>query len=185
MKIDKKTRIILAVALPALLIVLGLVIFDYVKKSPQTLLKVMAEHVDLQVKDVVYTDVGQSGEKWEIRADTVRYLKKENLAVFEKVNIKLMTKDGRTFRMSGAQGKLQTDTKNMEISGNVEVISDRGERFRTEVLHYANAQSIVYTDGAVTMWGDKMRIRGNGMTLNLKQGELNIASGVKGQLQQK
>jgi LPS export ABC transporter protein LptC len=185
MKLKRKVWIVLGFSLAALLAAIALLAVDLYKTSPKTLLKVMADNVDLQVKNVLYTDVGQSGEKWEIRADTARYHKKENLAFFDKVQVKLVNPEGKTFRMTGDQGKLQTDTKNIEISGNVEILSDRGDRLRTDVLHYTHAENAVHTDGAVTMWGNNMQIRGIGMILNMKQGQLSLQSSVKGQIQGK
>jgi LPS export ABC transporter protein LptC len=185
MKFNKKKGIILGFTLLVISVAITFLAINFYKASPETVLKVMADNVDLQVKNVIYTDVGQSGEKWEIRADTARYAKKENLAFFDTVRVKLVTNEGKTFVMTGERAKLQTDTKNIEISGNVEILSDRGDRFRTDILRYNNTDSTVHTDGAVTMWGDQMQIRGTGMTLNLKQGQLSLQSKVKGQIQGK
>ncbi len=185
MKLNRKVWIVLGFSLAAVLAAITLLAINFYKASPETLLKVMADNVDLQVKDVIYTDVGQSGEKLEIRADTARYHKKGNMALFDRVQVKLVTPEGKTFRMTGDRGKLQTDTKNIEISGNVEILSDRGDRLRTDVLHYTHAKNTVHTDGAVTMWGDQMQIRGIGMILNLKQGQLSLQSRVKGDIQGK
>jgi LPS export ABC transporter protein LptC len=185
MKLNKKNGIILGLTLLVILAAITLLAINFYKASPETLLKVMADNVDLQVKNVVYTDVGHSGEKWEIRADTARYARKENLAFFDTVKIKLVTSEGKIFVMTGERAKLQTDTKNIEISGNVEILSDRGDRFSTDTLRYTNAESTVHTDGAVTMRGDQMQIRGTGMILNLKQGHLSLQSKVKGEIQGK
>ena len=185
MKLNKKTWVILGFTLLVVFAAIAFLVIDFSKTSPKALLKVMADNVDLQVKNVIYTDVGQSGEKWEIKADTARYLKKENLALFDKVQIKLVTGDGKTFLMTGDRAKLQTDTKNIEISGNVEIVSDRGDRFRTDMLRYTDADSTVHTDGTVTMGGGQMQIRGAGMTLNIKKGHLTLLSKVKGQIQGK
>jgi LPS export ABC transporter protein LptC len=185
MKLNKKNGIIFGLTLLVILAAIALLAINFYKASPETLLKVMADNVDLQVKNVVYTDVGHSGEKWEIRADTARYARKENLAFFDTVKIKLVTSEGKIFVMTGERAKLQTDTKNIEISGNVEILSDRGDRFSTDTLRYTNAESTVHTDGAVTMRGDQMQIRGTGMILNLKQGHLSLQSKVKGEIQGK
>jgi LPS export ABC transporter protein LptC len=183
MKIDRKKWIILGFTLLVIIAAIILLTFDYFKTSTETALKIMADNVDLQVKNVIYTDVGKSGEKWEIRADTARYAKKENLAFFDTVRVKLVTSEGKTFIMTGEQAKLQTDTKNIEISGNVEILSDRGDRFQTDMLRYTNENSTIHTDGVVTLWGDRMLVKGTGMTLNLKQGKLSLQSKVKGQIQ--
>lgn len=182
MKFSKKTWIILGVTLLVILSAVALLVIGFNKSTPTKLLKVMAENVDLQVKDVIFTDVGQSGEKWEIRADTARYLKKENLALFDKVRIKLVTVDGKTFVMTGDQGRLQTDVRNIELSGNVEVVSDHGDRFRTEKLYYNDAESKIHTDGIVTLGSDQVQIRGTGMVLNMKKGQMTLLSKVSGNI---
>ena len=99
----------------------------------------MSDRVDLQVKNVRYTEVGDSGMKWEITADTARYQKKENLALFEKVKVRLVMKDGRVFVMNGDRGRLNTQSRDMEIEGNVGIVSENGDRFSTDRLRYRNA----------------------------------------------
>lgn len=183
MKRNRKVWIALGFSLAAVLAAIALLVVDLYKTPPKTLLKVLADNVDLQVKDVLFTDVGQSGEKLEIKADTARYHKKENMAFFDKIHVKMLTPEGRVFRMTGDRGKLQTDTKDIEISGNVEILSDHGDRLRTDVLYYTHAKSAVHTDGAVTIWGDRMQIRGIGMIINLKEGQMSLQSKVKGQVQ--
>lgn len=183
MKFHKRKWIILGLTFLGILAVLALLFADVFKSSTESALKIMADNVDLQVKNVVYTDIGRSGEKWEIRADTARYARKENLAFFDVVKVKFVTGEGKTFLMTGQRAKLHTDSKNIEISGNVEVLSERGDRFRTDRLRYTHADGTVHTDGAVTFWSDQMQIRGTGMILDLKQGQLSLKSGVKGQVQ--
>lgn len=173
----------LGISLAAVLAVTASLVVDLYKTPPKTLLKVLADNVDLQVKDVLFTDVGYSGEKLEIRADTARYHRQDKTAFFDRVRIKMVTPEGRIFRMTGNQGMLRTDTKDIEISGNVEILSDQGDRLHTDVLHYTHAKSAVHTDGAVSMWGDRMQISGVGMNINLKEGHLSLHSRVKGQVQ--
>ena len=45
--------------------------------SPETMLKVMSERADLEVRDVLYRQVRQDGVKWEIRAKKARTLKRK------------------------------------------------------------------------------------------------------------
>jgi LPS export ABC transporter protein LptC len=185
MKLQRKTWIIGACML--LILTLGIIfgVRAFYEAAPKKLLKIMADNIDLQVKNVVYTDVGQSGEKWEIRADTARYIKKENLALFDRVKVKLLTADGKIFNMTGDKGQLKTDTKNIEITGNVEIVSDKGDRFTTDKLNYVDAESKVYTESAVTMGNRDMQIRGVGMALNMKSGEVSVLSCVKADIKVK
>ena len=63
MKFNRKTWIIIGLTSLAVLSILTAIMTVFYSKAPQTILKVMADNVDLQVKNVIYTDVGQSGEK--------------------------------------------------------------------------------------------------------------------------
>ena len=184
-RFKKKTWIIAGLACLLVLSVFVALRAVNERKAPQKLLKVMAENIDLQVKNVVYTDVGQSGEKWEIKADTVQYLRKENLALFEKIRVRMLTADGKSFILTGDKGRFQTERKDIEIVGNVEGTSDRGERFTTDKLNYNNAEGKIYPDSAVTMESGQLKIKGTGLTVNMKSGELNLVSRVKAEIKLK
>jgi LPS export ABC transporter protein LptC len=101
-------------------------------------LKVIDDQVDLYIKDVHYTEVGDSGNRLEINADSAAFLKKENEARFERVRMKLILPDGKTYELSADRGKLRTDRKDVEIEGNVVILSSRGDRFTTNRLFYSD-----------------------------------------------
>jgi len=108
------------------------------------LLKALPD-VDLKIKGFVYTEVGEANVKWEVTAETATYSKKQNLAVFDRVQIKLTTSDSKVFVMSADKGQMFTDKNNIEIKkieikGNVVIISDAGDRFSTDHLSYNDAE---------------------------------------------
>lgn len=145
-------------------------------------IKILSDNVDLQVKDVLYTDVGDSGLKWEIAADTAKYMKNENLAVFDNVKIKVILKNGRTFVMTGKSGRMNTETKSMEISGNVAIVSDSGDRLTTDVLKYSGTEQRFFTDSPVVMENSRMHVQGTGMTLSLNDQDVSLLSKVKARI---
>jgi LPS export ABC transporter protein LptC len=148
---------------------------------PRKALQIMAENVDLQVQNVTYTDVGSSGEKWEVKADTARYMRGQKIALFDKVAIKLILADGQTFLLTGDRGRLETERKDMDIEGNVVILSDRGDRFTTDRLHYDHAARKIFTNGPVAMENNRLKIRGTGLTLRLDSRDLKISSRVAAQ----
>lgn len=178
MKISKKTGFVTAIV--AAVILTAIVLFiGQGKDASKSALKVMAENVDLQVKNILLTEVGGAGEKWEIRAETAQYKRKENLALFDKVTVKLIMKDGKTFVMTGDKGKFMTEAKDMEISGNVVITSEQGDRFTTDQMKYSYKDRKVYTDGNVTMDNPRMTVTGVGMSLLMNEKKINILSNVK------
>ena len=182
MKLSKKTIIIssIVVVLIAILITAVAIIKINVNK-PRNLLKALPD-VDLKIKGFVYTEVGEANVKWEVTAETATYNKKQNLAVFDRVQIKLTTSDGKVFIMKGDKGLMFTDTKNIEIKDNVVIISDTGDKFSTDHLIYNDAEKKFYTDAPVTMENKRMKITGVGLTLFMNTGELNLSSMVKAKI---
>jgi LPS export ABC transporter protein LptC len=181
MRLKKKTAILMGLAALAVMVAASIYVAEK-QKTPEKLLKVLPDKVDLQIKDVHYTDVAESGMKWEVTADTARYIKKDNVALFEKVAVKLITRDGKTFLLTGDQGRVRTDTKDMKISGNVKIVSNSGEAFTTDYLAYSNGEQKFYTDAPITMENGRIKINGKGMTLSLKDEKLELLSDVKARI---
>jgi LPS export ABC transporter protein LptC len=146
----------------------------------KTVLKIMSDKVDLQVRNVRFTEVGDSGMKWEITAETARYEKKENMAYFDKLSVRLLTKDGETFIMTGKSGKYNTASQDMEIEGNVVIISDKGDRFTTERLRYRSAEKLIETDLPVVMENRVVRVGGKGMILSIEEKKVTLLSEIVG-----
>ena len=174
---NKKRTVLLFAALTVLLLTAAIVIG--IRREPgKALLNIMSDRVDLQVRNVHYTEVGESGMKWEITADTARYQKRENMAFFDKLTVRLVTKDGKTFVMTGDRGRFNTESRDIEIEGNVGIVSENGDRFTTERMRYRNADRVVETDRPVVMENRSVRVSGVGMIFSLDGQKLTILSQV-------
>jgi LPS export ABC transporter protein LptC len=178
MKTKRKTVLIVAI-LTVILSVTAILAIGLRRAPEKALLKIMSDGVDLQVKNVRYTEVGDSGMTWEITADTARYRKMENLALFEKVKVRLVMKDGRVFVMNGDRGRLNTQSRDMEIEGNVDIVSENGDRISTDRLLYRNAERRIETDRPVVMENGSVRISGVGMILTLDEKKVTLLSQVR------
>jgi LPS export ABC transporter protein LptC len=175
-----KRKIVLIAAILTVILSVAAIFATGLLRSPEkALLKIMSDRVDLQVKNVHYTEVGDSGMTWEIVADTARYRKKENLAFFDQVTVRLVMKDGRVFVMKGDRGRFNTESRDMEIEGNVGIVSENGDRFATDRLMYRNAEKRVETDRPVVMENGSVRISGVGMIFSLDEKKVTLLSKVR------
>jgi LPS export ABC transporter protein LptC len=183
MKVKKKTIILSSIIIVIIaVIVIAVVIFGTNNVKTKNILKILPDHVDLQIKDFVFTEVGEANSKWEAKAETAQYYKKQNLAVFDKVQIKLTTSENKVFIMTGDKGQMLTDKKDVEIRGHVVIVSDSGDRFSTDYLKYSDAEKKFFTDAPVIMENKRMKIKGVGLTLFMNTGELNLSSLVKAKI---
>jgi LPS export ABC transporter protein LptC len=182
MKLSKKSIIVssIIVVLIAILIAASAIIKINLNK-PVNLLKTLPD-VDLKIKGFSYTEVGEANDKLEATADTATYDKKKNLVIFDRVQIKLTTSDGKVFGMSADKGRMFTDKKNIEIENNVVIISDAGDKFSTDHLSYNDSKKKFYTDAPVIMENKHMIITGKGLSVFINEGELNIPSNVKARI---
>jgi LPS export ABC transporter protein LptC len=179
---NKKILLISAGCLAAFSI--AALIFSVVpEKAPRkTPLKIMDDQVDLQVMKVHYTEATEEGIKWEVNADSAQYRKKENLAVFKNPRIKMMMPDGRNFVLSGNEGFLHQDSKDMELSGDVLLVSNNGDAFKTDSLKYSGQEKRCYTTAQVSLKNSRLQIDARGMSISLKDEHLSLLSEVKAQL---
>jgi len=182
MKTNRRRTLLIAILFLAVLSLTTIFVIGMRKDPGKALLKIMSDRVDLQVRDVHYTEVGDSGMKWEITADAARYQKKENLALFDKLEIKLFMKDGMTFVMTGDHGRLNTESRDMEIEGNVGIVSENGDRFATDRLRYRNADKVIETDRPVVMENETVRVSGVGMVVTLEGKKVTILSQVRARM---
>lgn len=180
MKLSKKTIIISSLAIVFLVVLITIVAIVKVNvNKPKTIIKALQDSTDVQIKEFVYTEVGERKSKWEVKADSAIYDKKKSLAVLELVKIKLITSDGKVFTMNADKGSIMTDKKTIEIEGNVLIASDDGDRFSTDYIKYDDAEKKFYTEAPVTMKNKRMQITGKGLVIYMNKGVLSIPSTVK------
>jgi len=152
------------------------------EEEKQPGLKIIDDKVDLYIRDVHYTEVGDSGNRLEINADSATFLKKENEARFARVRMKLILPDGKSYELTADRGLLRTDLKDVEIEGNVVILSNRGDRFTTNRLKYSDREKRIYTEDPVMLSNPRFEVKGKGMILLLKSEHVTIAGGVRAQI---
>ena len=181
MKPGKKKVKIIVIALVSIVIV-AVVIFALVQgvgRKKENVIKIMPDEADIRIQDFVFTEVGQNKIRWDVKAKSGQYQKKKNLALFDEVRIQATKEEGKVYVMTGKKGKMLTDKKDLEITGNVVITSDSGDRFTTDYLRYVNDQRKIYTDAPVVMENNKMKIQAVGLTIFIDKGELMLSSGVR------
>ena len=178
----KRTRLFLFSVLflvVAVAVAVGLGYRSIVKPDKETLLKIIPDNVDLQIKNFHFTEVGDANWKWEINADTAQYVKKDNLAYFTNVKMRIIRSDGKTVTISGDKGRLRTDTKNATISGHVLVVTSRGDEVTTDKLNYTDAEKKIFTEDPITFKNPQLEIRASGMTLLIAKEKITLNDHVK------
>ena len=90
MKLSKKAIIVslIATVILVILIVIAAIIKNDVSK-PKNLLKAFRKVLICKFKGFNFTEVDEANAKWEVKAETATYSKKQNIAVLEKIQHKV------------------------------------------------------------------------------------------------
>ena len=152
--------------------------FRQVKKSPETALALLPENADICLNEVSQVSTREGVKEWSLQCETANYNKKEGRSTLRGVSVTFFLKSGKSVQVTGDEGVILTDTKDMEITGNVIVQTDH-YRLSTEKLSYDGEQRVVSTDMPVALAGDGVSLFGKNMTFSFAEEHVEVGGGVE------
>jgi LPS export ABC transporter protein LptC len=104
------------------------------------------------------------------------------MMVLEDVKVTFYAKEGRIIYLTGKQGKVYQDSKNVDLLGDVVLTSSDGYQLKTHSASYRHSDKIVSTPDPVEIDGEQIRLTGKGMLVDVEAKTFKILSQVKTQL---
>jgi LPS export ABC transporter protein LptC len=125
--------------------------------------------------------------EWELRADRAMSLAEKANWDLKKVNAKFFGKndDGSFFTVTGDEGQVVTQAKNMYVHGNVIVRSSNGYEFKTQSVNYDSQTRSLKTNDPVQMFsvgdadGGAMDLTGVGLLADMGAQTMDVLRDVK------
>ena len=146
---------------------------------------VSTEGADMRLGKIRFVEDKHGQKTWELEATSVRQYQDQNMMVLEDVKVTFYGKEGRTFFLTGRQGKVYQDSKNVELVGDVLLSTNEGYQLKTHSVSYRHLEKIASTPDPVEIEGEQIRLTGNGMLVNMETKTFKILSQVKTQLRGK
>jgi LPS export ABC transporter protein LptC len=140
---------------------------------------------DMRLEKVRFVEDKHGQKTWELEAKSVLQYQDQNTMVLEDVKVTFYAKEGRTFFLTGKQGKVYQDSKNVDLVGDVVLTSNDGYELKTHSIAYRHSDKIVSTSDPVEIEGEQIRLTGKGMLVNVENKTFKILSQVKTQLKGK
>jgi LPS export ABC transporter protein LptC len=128
------------------------------------------------------TETAGDATRWDLRAAQGHYFEDQQRTVLRDVEVTFYTRDGRTLTLRGDAGELQTDTKDISLTGNVIATSSDGYRVTTGALDYTNRDRMVRGDGPVDLKGEAVDVSGVGVAIHVERQTVAIPEGVRSEL---
>ena len=137
---------------------------------------------DMRLEKVRFVEDKHGQKTWELEAKSVQQYQEQNIMVLEDVKVTFYAKEGRIFYLTGEQGKVYQDSKDVELMGNVVLTSNDGYQLKTQTVSYRHSQKIVSTSDPVEIEGEEIQLTGKGMLVNMDTKTFKVLSQVKTQL---
>jgi LPS export ABC transporter protein LptC len=128
---------------------------------------------------VQYTEAKDGKIEWRLEADSASYLRKENITVFKNVKVEFYSRNGRVYTMTGAEGRFDGGSRDIEMFGNVLVVSDDGYRLKTNSLKYNASEREISTKDNISLASSNMNINGIGLIIYIDKDSLSVLDDVR------
>jgi LPS export ABC transporter protein LptC len=142
-----------------------------------------ATNADYRLKQVRLQETGRDGSRWQLDAEYSETFEEQNTTAMKKVTIKVdqaskSASSARSWTVTGDEGNLNQETKDIELRGNVVLVSSDGLRLETERLRWDADAQRAWTTEPVTIYRAGTVVRGTGFESRVAE----EATSVKGRV---
>jgi LPS export ABC transporter protein LptC len=159
----KKTKKLSIFLLIIILSAVGMIVsvfigYRQISTAPELLLTSIKEGANLSLGKIRQTATRDGIKEWSLEADSANYMEAENKVDLKKLAVIYFLEGNREVYLEADQGILQTDTNDIEFSGNVVIRNDEYQ-MKTEHLNYDHGQRIIVCDQSIRIWGQDGEIK--------------------------
>lgn len=179
----KKSKKLKYVLLAIVLIAVAIVIVVYMgyrrlSEAPELLLETLQDGADMSIGKIHQTATRDGKREWSLEADSAQYIEDKKEVILKQLSVTFYLDDGDKVYLTAQRGVLNTDSNDIEVSGNVIIIKDT-YRLTTEKLNYANKQRVIFTRSPVLLTGEDSRVSANSASLDLNTKTIKLKGNVE------
>ncbi len=140
--------------------------------------------VSQHIRDFHRVKVQEGRKVWEVSAQDAQYVDEDKTVVVRDATMELFLKDGRVVGLSGEEGRIVLDGREVarvELNGNIEVrLADY--TVRTARATYDQRRQVISAPGRVEISGHDVQLQGDRMEVQVDTQRVNLRQHVTMQL---
>ncbi len=148
-------------------------------QEQEVLPKISNDGADARLEKIRFVEDKHGRKTWELEAKSIQQYQDQNIMLLEEVKVIFFTEEEKSFIISGNQGKVYQDSKNMELVGDVVLTSSDGYRLKTHSISYDHLEKKVTSPDPVEIEGEQIRLTGKGMWVDMEAKIFKVLSQVK------
>ncbi|MBN1957501.1 MAG: LPS export ABC transporter periplasmic protein LptC [Desulfuromonadales bacterium] len=171
---------LLGVVIVLSVLVLGAVIWNHLnQQGPEEILNLLPNDVDLALEDLHYTQNEDGQRRWTLDADRAEYLRDSSRAKLDAVSLTYYQAGAfGDVTLRAAHGEFDQTTRQLDVWGDVVVVTERKDRLLTERLHYDDIQRQLSNSVPFRFISPRLELTGTGLQLDIDQGRLLVKTDV-------
>lgn len=178
----KAPIIILTLVVVFISVVVGVLIHR--ARTPRAIsTEAAASNADYRLKQIRLQETGRDGSRWQLDAEYSETFEEKNTTSMKKVTIKVdqpsSATSARSWTVTGDEGDLNQETKDVELRGNVVLVSSDGLRLETERLRWDAEAQRAWTTEPVTIYRSGAVVRGTGFESRVAEEATSIKGRVR------
>ena len=179
-KKPKKLKIFLLVTI---CITLGGVIWIYIgSQQDSTVSEPIPESsgpdTTLSIDKIQHTATRKGKKEWRLEAASANYIGKTSQMVLNDLIVTFFLDDSSEITLTADKGILNTDSNDIEVSGNVVVIN-REYKLLTQGLNYAHDKRVLYSTAPVTISGPEAHLAADTISFDLNTKKVTLEGSVE------
>ena len=180
LKRNKKLSFILLVVMLVTFGTIAAVFIGYqrVSTAPELLLSSIKDGANLSLGKIRQTATRDGKKEWSLEAGSAHYIENDKKAVLKNLFITYFLKDNREVYLEAEEGILQTDTNDIEFSGNV-VIRNEDYQLRTKRLNYEHERRVIFSNDPVQISGEAVELSANSIKYDLNLNKIILTGNVE------
>ncbi|MBW1971754.1 MAG: LPS export ABC transporter periplasmic protein LptC [Deltaproteobacteria bacterium] len=138
--------------------------------------------VKMSLKNVFVSESTGGKIRWEIQAAKLAQFGKNDIVKVEKVKALFYTKDGTKVQIKGKTGEIKIKTKDITLSGDVEIIYGNEYKMSTPSLFYRDNNRTITTEDLIKIESNNFFVQGVGLVIELKSERVILNNKVKAKI---
>ncbi len=164
----------------------GYYFVQQVLRDPARLVKALPEVVkqlEFELDNVRYGHTRSGVKKWELSTRKAKRIKGQDRIILEGVTARIYA-DGKLesdTRIEAENGFYLVESGDIELQGSVKIINQQFQ-IKTERLSYQEAKEEILAPESLVVESEKLTIKANRATIDLKQQQLHFSGSVKARI---
>ncbi len=144
----------------------------------------VATNADYRLKQIHLQEQSRDGSRWQLDAEYSETFEEQSKTTMKKVVVKVDQaakgdKAPRSWTVTGDEGDLNQETKDIVLRGNVVLVSSDGLRLETDQLNWDADEQRAWTKDAVVIYRTGAVVRGTGFESRVSEEVTNIKGRVR------